>query len=257
MTDAVRAVHRFPLFAALDPGWVAGWAADAPVRTVPAGTTLARENGRGDHLFLIEAGKVRVQRRTPGGRDRTMGDAGPGELLGDYALLPPGTFPATVRVTGAARVRWLPLDPLRAAVAHTPGVARNLRAWLRLHYSIRYQTGEVFLGFMSAPSFLYLFDEADPMKVPAGWKLPADRWFWVRSGHVAIRARGAAPVTVTAGGWFGLHTLLGQQPTAEAVAATEVEGLSLTREAFLGRRAATWHVAAVAWSHAGPTGSMW
>ncbi len=55
-------------------------------KTVPAGTPLFAENMVGESLFIVKSGTVRITRREGSG-ERELGTVGPGEHLGELALL--------------------------------------------------------------------------------------------------------------------------------------------------------------------------
>jgi CRP/FNR family transcriptional regulator, cyclic AMP receptor protein len=97
---------------------------------VPAGQTLARADDPGSGLFVIEEGTVVVE-----GRGRKVIELGPGEFVGELALLVPESIRAA-RVRAKTDVRCfaigradfeqlLEYEP-RIAVAMLPVVARRL-----------------------------------------------------------------------------------------------------------------------------------
>jgi CRP-like cAMP-binding protein len=62
----------------------------AAARTIAAGTPLFQENQAGESLFLVVAGTVRLTQHRAEGGEREVGLAGPGEALGELAVLAPG-----------------------------------------------------------------------------------------------------------------------------------------------------------------------
>src|SRR5204863_4750801 len=98
----------------------------------------------------------------------------PGDLFGEYALLPPGRNTATCRTAAPSRLLRLPLAPLRTALqAHKP-VWKNLKNWLRLHTLLHFCRERAFLGFMSAESGLKLLDRLKPATFPEGQTIQAN-----------------------------------------------------------------------------------
>jgi CRP/FNR family transcriptional regulator, cyclic AMP receptor protein len=55
-------------------------------KSCPAGTVLFREGEVGDRMFVIQSGKVRISKRGRDG-DKTLAVMGPGEFLGEMAIL--------------------------------------------------------------------------------------------------------------------------------------------------------------------------
>jgi CRP-like cAMP-binding protein len=56
------------------------------LRTFPAGTLLFREGDPGDFVYVLRSGQVRVWRRE-GLEERTLALLGPGEIVGEWALV--------------------------------------------------------------------------------------------------------------------------------------------------------------------------
>jgi CRP-like cAMP-binding protein len=97
---------------------------------VPAGQTLARADDPGSGMFVLEEGSVVVE-----GRGRHVIELGPGEFVGELALLVPESVRAA-RVRAKTDVRCLAIgraefeqlleDEPRIALAMLPVVARRL-----------------------------------------------------------------------------------------------------------------------------------
>jgi CRP-like cAMP-binding protein len=62
----------------------------AQQKQIPAGTPLFVENMIGDGLFIIADGMIRIAVRGPQGQEMTLTVLGPGESLGEAALLRAG-----------------------------------------------------------------------------------------------------------------------------------------------------------------------
>jgi CRP-like cAMP-binding protein len=242
MTDVTGALRRYPLFALLEPESLATWLTGGEWRTVNLGDTLLQAGTSGKAVYFVEQGRVRVQR--PGkAREVTLGSYGPGEVFGEYALLPPGLNTATCRASGLGRVLRLPLESLHAWLTDHPAVKNRLKRWLRLHALLGYLRDRSFLGFMSATSFLPLLDLCPKVHLRAGCAIQADGlgadfWFVVQCGQVRLSVAGGSPQTVGPGDCFGERALLGQAGLSLAEAETDAECLALRRDAFEGRQTA-------------------
>lgn len=81
----------------------------AQEKEIPAGAPLFVENMIGDGAYIIQEGSVRVTVRSPQGQDMVLVVLGPGESLGEAALLRQGprlasaTAEVTTRVLEIAR----------------------------------------------------------------------------------------------------------------------------------------------------------
>src|ERR1700743_952236 len=59
----------------------------ATERAFPKGVPLFVENMIGDSLFILAEGRVRISSKGPNGEDVNLAELGPGECLGELALL--------------------------------------------------------------------------------------------------------------------------------------------------------------------------
>jgi len=109
------------LFAALDRKELEMVAEITTELTVPAGTVLAREGHQGHDAFVIVDGTVDI---TIGGTK--VNSAGPGELVGEMALLLREQRQATV--TAATPVDLLVIEPghFDSLLDRVPSVSRQL-----------------------------------------------------------------------------------------------------------------------------------
>jgi len=177
--------------------------------------------------------------RQVGPREITLGTLLPGDVFGEYALLPPGRNTATCRTSAPSRLLCLPLAPLRSVIQGMKPVWKNLKNWLRLHTLLHYHRERAFLGFMSAESALKLLDRLRLASFPAGQTLQAtglaaDTWHVIERGTVRLHLPGpaAAGVDLGPGEMFGECALIGQADLPEAVAVTDVRCQVLARHDF-------------------------
>ena len=234
-----KLLSRYPLFRLLSPRQLDDWLAAGQEIDCPAGFTLFQESTPGAWVHLVRAGRVRILRQS-GWREVSLGVLLPGDVFGEYALLPPGNNTATCRTAALTRLLRLPLAPLRAALQELPPVWKNLKNWLRLHTLLHFRRERTFLGFMSADSGLKLHDRLRPASFPAGQTiqangLAADCWYLIEHGTVRLRAADepeTAGVDLGPGEAFGERGLLGWGDLPVAVAVSDVRCQVLHRRAF-------------------------
>ena len=100
----------------------------ASEREVPAGEELTREGDFGHALFAIEEGSAEIPRN-----GTRIGRAGPGDIVGEVAVLASGRRTASVRATTPLKVIvWFKRD-VWALEREAPEAARCLRAALEKH----------------------------------------------------------------------------------------------------------------------------
>jgi CRP/FNR family transcriptional regulator, cyclic AMP receptor protein len=86
---AVEALQKAPLFREFTETGLKIFATIAQEKVVPAGSPIFVENMVGESLFIVISGAVKITQKAADG-DRELGTAGPGDHLGELALLGKG-----------------------------------------------------------------------------------------------------------------------------------------------------------------------
>ena len=94
--SAVELLARVPLLSGLEPTELERIAQVAIPRSFPKGARVFHEGDRTDACYVIRAGEVRVTREHPDGRAIALATLGPGELVGELAMLDGGVRSASV-----------------------------------------------------------------------------------------------------------------------------------------------------------------
>lgn len=114
-----------PVFRNMRPGEAKKVVLLGTLRTVAPGETVIREGLAGESMFMIVSGKVNVTVDV-GGRLRQLSELGPGEVVGEMALLGGGTRSATVTATEAAELLRLDEQSLERVRRRSPRIAAKL-----------------------------------------------------------------------------------------------------------------------------------
>lgn len=123
--DDRQLLRRVPLFAALDDpdlDWIAGASETAELAS---GDVLAVEGGAGDVLFVITAGELEVVKRSRSA-DVPIARLGPGEIVGEMAVLEGSTRSASIRAVAASRVIRIRRDVVLELVSTRPSAAMSI-----------------------------------------------------------------------------------------------------------------------------------
>lgn len=222
-------LERYPLLRVLPDQQFDDWFCAGQEYDCASGVTIFQENTPGAWIYLVVSGRVRIVRQF-GDREITLGMLQPGDLFGEYALLPPGHNTATCRTAAPSLLLRLPLTPLRPALQAQKPVWKNLKNWLRLHTLLHFWRERAFLGFMSAESGLRLLDRLEPMTFAAGQTIQAsglaeDFWYLIEQGSVQLEGS----TDLGPGSAFGERGLAGAGGVPTAVARTDVRCQVLTR----------------------------
>jgi predicted MFS family arabinose efflux permease len=115
-TERIELLRANPIFAPLSPATVEHLAAKMEQRTYAAGTGIFRQGDGGDHFYVIEDGRVRVD--VDG---QQVNDLWPGETFGEIALL--RDVPRTATITAEEDTTLLSLERdefIAAVTGHAP-----------------------------------------------------------------------------------------------------------------------------------------
>jgi CRP-like cAMP-binding protein len=227
---------RYPLFRLLTTQQMDDWLACGQDIDAPSGVTIFQENTPGAWVYLVRAGRVRIVRES-GAREVSLGMLQPGDVFGEYALLPPGQNTATCRTAAPSVLLRLPLAPLASALQGLKPVWKNLKNWLRLHTLLHFCRERAFLGFMSAESGLRLLDCLQPAAFPAAQTiqvngLAADHWHLIEQGTVRLQASAGTSEDLGPGNTFGEQALVGSGDLPLVVALSAVRCQFLARQDF-------------------------
>lgn len=119
------------LFAGLDRKELRHLAGSCQERTFSSGSVLLQQGDTGAGLFVIIGGHVRVTRTTgPQDAEENLRTMGPGEVLGEMALLDDLPRSATVTAIDDVTALLLPIWEFRTALRGNPEIALKLLATL-------------------------------------------------------------------------------------------------------------------------------
>jgi CRP/FNR family cyclic AMP-dependent transcriptional regulator len=91
---------------------------------------LFREGDKGDELYVVTAGKVKLGRTSTDGRENLLAILGPGQMFGELSLFDPGPRSATATAVTDCVVQSLSHEELGRWLDGRPEVTRGLLAQL-------------------------------------------------------------------------------------------------------------------------------
>lgn len=112
-----------PLFATLDDGELQDVGRHADEVAVPASTTIVTQNAVGNSFYVIVDGRADVMRD-----DQKLAELGPGDFLGEMALLEDLPRSATVVTTVPCRLLEMHRRDFSTVLDDAPHLARKMLA---------------------------------------------------------------------------------------------------------------------------------
>lgn len=165
------ALSDFPIFAAMKPEGIAALSAAVSRRSWPAGATIFQRGDAGDHLLAIRRGRVRLSLSSPQGREVVLRAVGPGEVLGEMALIDGLARSADAHALQDTDCLLLSRTGFHAAVQRHPDVALTLAQYLcSLLRSTNYQLESIAIYDLQARLarfFLFLLEQKHGPDIPA------------------------------------------------------------------------------------------
>jgi CRP/FNR family transcriptional regulator len=124
--DRIALLRGIQYFRALPPVDLRRLADCAVVRDVRRGARVFEEGARAEGLFVVMQGRVRLVRRSRGGREQVLHAEGPGATLGEVPLLDGGGYVATAVAAEPSRLLYLPRDVILDTCRRHPDVALGI-----------------------------------------------------------------------------------------------------------------------------------
>lgn len=97
--DKVMILGQVKLFEGVDPKYIKGIADIATEKTFAAGDYLMKQGENGIGLFIIIKGKVKIEKTDSAGKVVEVAENGPGDIMGEMAVLDGSPRTANVRAS--------------------------------------------------------------------------------------------------------------------------------------------------------------
>lgn len=114
-------IASVPLFAGLNKREVGFLGRLMDEVDVADGKVLTREGARGGEFFIVVEGAVRIERD-----GKELNRLGPGDFLGEIALIDRGPRTATATAEGPCRVMVLTTSGFTSMLSQNPGVEKKI-----------------------------------------------------------------------------------------------------------------------------------
>jgi uncharacterized membrane protein len=122
----LEALRSVPLFASLDDAAAIELRGLLSSQFVPQHTRLFRQGDKGDALYLIESGRVRISIRADDKQELTLAELAQGDFFGEMALIDGRQRSADAQVIEDANLAVLSRDAFLAFVRTNPDVALEM-----------------------------------------------------------------------------------------------------------------------------------
>lgn len=118
-----QTLARAPLFHGLAENEMAFIARRAVPRQYAAGQTIFQEGEACQGLYVIQSGRVKIFKRSTGGREQVLAVDGPGASIAELPVFDDGNYPASAMAVTEARLVFVSKQDFRALCLEHPQVA--------------------------------------------------------------------------------------------------------------------------------------
>jgi CRP/FNR family cyclic AMP-dependent transcriptional regulator len=122
----LEAIRSVPLFASLDDEAATELRNLLSDKTVPQNTRLFRQGDKGDAMYLIESGRVRISIHDDDKQELTLAELAQGDFFGEMSIIDGRQRSADAHVVEDARLAVLPRDTFLSFVRTNPDVALEM-----------------------------------------------------------------------------------------------------------------------------------
>jgi CRP/FNR family transcriptional regulator, dissimilatory nitrate respiration regulator len=123
-------LRRIPYLQGLSSDALATLAEACSLRHVPTGGSVFEEGAAPTGIFLLLAGRVRVVRMSPRGREQVLHEDGPGATLGEVPVFDGEGYVGTAIAADRCTLLFVPRAALLARIDAAPEAARQVIAVL-------------------------------------------------------------------------------------------------------------------------------
>jgi CRP-like cAMP-binding protein len=121
--NRVSALQKTSLFSELDPDELACMAERSVVRRFHPGELIFSEGDACPGLWVIESGKVRIYKSSPGGREQVLAIEGPGRSVAELPVFDEGNYPASAVSIGDTCLLFISKGDFQSLCLKHPQVA--------------------------------------------------------------------------------------------------------------------------------------
>jgi uncharacterized membrane protein len=123
LTDEAKSLARIPLFKRLEPHELEHLAEEIDQVNYKAGETIFNEHDRGDALYILEEGSIRIWVYDDDVKDVTLAELKPGDFFGELAVLDRGERSSSATAITDVHLHRLSSDDFQTFLTDHPDAA--------------------------------------------------------------------------------------------------------------------------------------
>ncbi len=136
----IKPLKENPLFKDFSDKEIALLAKFVDEKTIKAPAPLFIENMKGESMFILVAGQIRLSKMIAEGEEKTLSTVGPGEFFGEMALVEDGPRAVTAFVVADSNILIIKRGSFESLMKESPKVAVKVAIGLYKTLSDRIRT---------------------------------------------------------------------------------------------------------------------
>lgn len=128
--ELIQRIGRIPLFKGLPPGQQKDLANIAQEKSFERGRTIFSEGEQANGFFVVVAGKVKIFKISPDGKEQILHIFGPGEPFGEVPVFEGRPFPAHAVALDASKCIFFLRSAFVELIKNNPSLSLNMLAVL-------------------------------------------------------------------------------------------------------------------------------
>lgn len=130
--EIVKLLGGVSLFKGLPAAYLAELAMIVTDQEFGKGQVIFSEGDEGDGFFVVIAGRVKIYKVSPEGKEQILHLFGPGEPFAEVSVFTGARYPAHAETLAASRIFFFPRESFVSLIRNNPDLAMNMLASLSL-----------------------------------------------------------------------------------------------------------------------------
>ncbi len=132
MTSILDKITNLPIFNGLEEDQFTELISIAERKEYKKGEIIFSEGDKGNGLYVVETGKIKIFKLSPEGKEHIFHIYGPGKIFGEVPVFSGKNFPAFAQAVAPSSLIFFPKQEISSLISENPSLAFNMMASLSM-----------------------------------------------------------------------------------------------------------------------------
>jgi len=132
MTSILDKITNLPIFNGLEEDQFTELISIAERKEYKKGEIIFSEGDKGNGLYVVETGKIKIFKLSPEGKEHIFHIYGPGKIFGEVPVFSGKNFPAFAQAVAPSSLIFFPKQEISLHISENPSLAFNMMASLSM-----------------------------------------------------------------------------------------------------------------------------